>query len=127
MIPFHKTHKQKGTFFLLKRREQQQSTTYSLLNRCLRNHRISMASSVFFTHSHCYSSKPSSLVFRQVGVGPTSLRFSSSHVASVGIKLSPSLHFFLSVPTFCVVFGFWVYLGSLLFNKKNVPFCLWVL
>lgn len=42
-----------------------------------------MASSVFFTHSHCYSSKPSSLVFRQVGVGPTSLRFSSSHVASV--------------------------------------------
>ncbi|ESW11894.1 hypothetical protein PHAVU_008G068000 [Phaseolus vulgaris] len=47
-----------------------------------------MASSLFFTHSHCYSSSStsSSFVFRihrQLGVAPTSLRFSSSHVASV--------------------------------------------
>ncbi|KAG5008317.1 hypothetical protein JHK82_026242 [Glycine max] len=52
-----------------------------------------MASSVFFTHSHCYSSKPSSLVFRlhrQVGLGPTSLGFSSSHVASVAVMATDS-------------------------------------
>ncbi|TKY65485.1 Bifunctional protein FolD 4 [Spatholobus suberectus] len=52
-----------------------------------------MASSVFFTHCHSYSS-PSPLVFRlhrQLGVGPTtSLHFSSSHVASVAAMATES-------------------------------------
>lgn len=50
-----------------------------------------MASSVFFTHSHCFSSPSSSLVFRlQRYVGPTSLRFSSSHVVSVAAMATDS-------------------------------------
>lgn len=52
-----------------------------------------MASSVFFTHSHCFSSSSSSssLVFRlQRYVGPTSLRFSSSHVVSVAAMATDS-------------------------------------
>lgn len=80
-----------------------------------------MASSVFFTHSHCYSSKPSSLVFRlhrQVGLGPTSLGFSSSHVAPVGIKFPPCLRFFVCANLLC---GFQLLgLSGLLFNKKCV-------
>ncbi|XP_020219195.1 bifunctional protein FolD 4, chloroplastic [Cajanus cajan] len=51
-----------------------------------------MASSVFFTHSH-YSSSPSSSLFRlhrQLFLGPTSLRFSSSHVAPVAAMTTDS-------------------------------------
>ncbi|KAK7394807.1 hypothetical protein VNO78_15346 [Psophocarpus tetragonolobus] len=79
--------------FLCKAKYREDNTTYWLLNRCSRNHRISMASSVFFIHSHCYSSSHSSLVFRlhrQLAVGPTSLRFSSSHGASVVAMASDS-------------------------------------
>lgn len=110
--------------------------TYRLLNLCLGfSHRIStMASSLFFTHSHCYSSSTSSSylvsrLHRQLGVAPTSLRLSSSHVVNVGmLKLLTFLSFlhFLSLPIFYLIFGFWGLLGSILFPKKKsakICFC----
>ncbi|KAG2404360.1 Bifunctional protein [Vigna angularis] len=72
-----------------------------------------MASSLFFTHSHCYSSS-TSLVFRlhrQLGVAPTSLRLSSSHVANnnaLSSRLYPTfvLIFIMVMVSHLVIYGF---------------------